>query len=278
MALAAVPTMWPAMAKPGVEKSPARRPAAALCPTCRQRGGWQPSPVRQGLGAMAPKLERAGSEQPERRHRQTASATRRAKYDRRESRRAKKGNGLALLSDRYPAPKNPIDLTAAALRRRQCEVFRISLRALRPGTFQSRRRRCPAISATLCEISRPVRQAGRPRKLQTRYHCWPAIVATTLYPAIQSSCDAPNWLSCRRFRLPQRNMSLPRRNIESCDQLRAMFLGLALLARMPLFWAVRVQAMLWAAGSRRTRGSNEKPLPSRLRGRARRAHGRGWSM
>lgn len=123
MALAAVPTMWQAMAKPGVERSPARRPAAALCPTCRQRGGSQPSLVRQGLGTMAPKLERAGPERPERRHRQTASATRRAKYDRRNSRRAKKGNGLALLSDRYPAPKNPIDLTAVALRRRQCEAF-----------------------------------------------------------------------------------------------------------------------------------------------------------
>jgi hypothetical protein len=30
-------------------------------------------------------------------------------------------------------------------------------------------------------------------------------------------------------------MSLPRRNIESCDQLRAMFLSLALLARIALF-------------------------------------------
>jgi len=227
--------MSPAMAKPGAERSPARRPAAALFPACRQRGGWQPSLVRQGLEAMAPKVERTGSERPEQRQRQTASATSRAKDDRREARRAKKRNGLALLLDRYPAPKNPIDLTVAALRRRQCEVFRISLRALRPGTFQSRHRRWPAILATLCEISRPARQAGRPRKLQTHYRCWRAIVATTLCLVIQSSCDAPYWLSCRRFRLPQRSMSLPRRNIEGCDQLRATFLSIASLARMPLF-------------------------------------------
>jgi hypothetical protein len=30
-------------------------------------------------------------------------------------------------------------------------------------------------------------------------------------------------------------MSLPRRNIESCDQLRAMFLGIAVLARIAPF-------------------------------------------
>jgi hypothetical protein len=60
-------------------------------------------------------------------------------------------------------------------------------------------------------------------------------VATTLCLVIQSSCDAPYWLSCRRFRLPQRSMSLLRRNIEGCDQLRATFLSIASLARMPLF-------------------------------------------
>src|SRR3979490_2889746 len=128
MALAAVPAMWPGRAKPGAERSPARRrPAAALFPACRQRGGWQPSLVRQGLEAMAPKVESTASERPEQRQRQTASATSRAKDDRREARRAKKRNGLALLPDRYPAPKNPIEWTEASLTRRQCEVFRISL-------------------------------------------------------------------------------------------------------------------------------------------------------
>jgi hypothetical protein len=163
-----------------VERPLARRSAAGLFPAGRQHAGRQPSLVRYGLRAMAPKAERAGPKRPQRRHRQAASAAKsRPKYDRRESRRAERRNGLSLLSDRCPAP---------ALRRRRREVFRISPQALRPRTFQSRHRHWPA---TLCEISRPARQAARPRQLQTHRRCWPAILATTLYLAIQSSCDAP---------------------------------------------------------------------------------------
>jgi hypothetical protein len=163
-----------------VERPLARRSAAGLFPAGRQHGGRQPSLVRYGLRAMAPKAERAGPKRPQRRRRQAASAARsRPKYDRRESRRAERRNGLSLLLDQCPAP---------ALRRRQREVFRISPQALRPRTFQIRHRHWPA---TLCEISRPARQAARPRQLQTHRRCWPAILATTLYLAIQSSCDAP---------------------------------------------------------------------------------------
>ena len=187
MALAAVATMWLAMAR--VERPLARRSAAGLFPAWRQPGGWQPS-LRYGLRAMAPKVERAGPKRPEQRHRQTASAAKsRPKYARRESRRAGKRSGLSFLSDRYPAPKDPTDLRVTALTRRQREVFRISRQALRSRTLQSRHRRWPAM---VCEISRPARRAGRPTQLQTHYLCWPAILATALYLAIQSSCDAPS--------------------------------------------------------------------------------------